>query len=109
MSAAKKSTSRSAAKKPAAKRAPAKKPTTTKVTRASQPAESAHTSFRVSKHSKEEFFTFRVTRQTLYWLILSGIVLLLGLWVLNISLKVERIYDQIDSNTRASVYNDVRY
>lgn len=105
MSAAKKSTSSSAT----AKRAPAKKPTTTKVTRASQPAESAHTSFRVSKHSKEEFFTFRVTRQTLYWLILSGIVLLLGLWVLNISMKVERIYDQIDSNTRASVRSEVRY
>lgn len=43
--------------------------------------------------------SLRITVQTLYWLILSGAVLMLGLWVLNIHNKVQTIYDEIDRNT----------
>lgn len=42
--------------------------------------------------------SLKVTVQTLYWLILAGAVLLLGLWVLNIHNKVQGIYDEIDQS-----------
>lgn len=42
-----------------------------------------------------EFFTFRLTHQTLYWIILSTLVLALGAWVLYLNARVESIYDQI--------------
>ena len=44
------------------------------------------------------FLTFRVTRQTLYWLIFSVAILGLGLWVLNLNMQVLSLYDQIDNN-----------
>lgn len=88
--------------KPAVKRAPAKARATTKVTKKSSAAQSKSLrSFRPHRTSREAFFTFRVTRQTLYWLILTGIVLLLGIWVMSISIKVQQIYDQIDASNES--------
>ena len=49
----------------------------------------------------EPFFTFRITHQTLYWTILAVLVLALGLWVISINDKVQRIYDQIDASNAA--------
>lgn len=46
------------------------------------------------------FFTFRVTRQTVYWLILCGMVLALGVWVVNINSEIQNIYDQIESSNQ---------
>lgn len=45
------------------------------------------------------FMTVRVTRQTIYWGIISAAVLALGVWVIDINDKVMRIYDQIDQST----------
>lgn len=42
--------------------------------------------------------SLKITVQTLYWLILAGAVLMLGLWVLNIHNKVQGIYDEIDQS-----------
>lgn len=39
-------------------------------------------SFKLSKDS-DKFITFRITRQTLYWLVLLGYVLLLDVWISN--------------------------
>ena len=80
------------------KRAPAKK-STTKVTRVSRPKKAAVRSLRPAK-SDEQFMTFKITRQTVYWLVLTGIVLLLGLWVIDISSKIQHIYDQNDAARR---------
>jgi hypothetical protein len=44
------------------------------------------------------FFTFKFTYQTAYWLILSALVLALGIWVIDLNVKVQKIYDQIDMN-----------
>lgn len=93
--------------KPATKRAPAKSSASaTKVRRVSKAAATPEMkSFRPAR-PQESFFTFRITHQTLYWLILAGIVLLLGAWVLNISVKVQHIYDQIDqANQETSALN----
>lgn len=51
----------------------------------------------------EPFFTFRITHQTLYWTILSVLVLALGLWVITINDRVQHIYDQIDASNAAMV------
>ncbi|XMB33576.1 hypothetical protein QQ965_02390 [Candidatus Saccharibacteria bacterium oral taxon 955] len=91
-------TKRTPAKKAAPKRAPAKK-STTKVTRVSRPKKAAVRSLHPAK-SDEQFMTFKITRQTVYWLVLTGIVLLLGLWVIDISNKIQHIYDQNDAARR---------
>jgi hypothetical protein len=59
-------------------------------------------SFRAARTS-EPFFTFRITHQTFYWLILAVIVVGLAAWVTSISIKVQHIYDQIDA-TNQSIY-----
>ena len=102
MPAAKKpaSKAKAAAKKPAVKRAPAKSRSATKVKRVST-APASLRSFRPAKPD-EPFFTFRITHQTVYWLILAVIVVSLAAWVLSISIKVQNIYDQIDATTRAT-------
>lgn len=44
------------------------------------------------------FLTFRLTRQTLYWVIFSAAILALGVWVLFLNIKLIEIYDQIQLN-----------
>ena len=102
MPAAKKpaSKAKAAAKRPAVKRAPAKSQSATSVKRVST-APAPVRSFRPAKPD-EPFFTFRITHQTIYWLILAVIVVSLAAWVLSISIRVQKIYDQIDAAERAT-------
>ncbi len=86
-------------KKPAVKRAPAKSHATTTTVKKAAPAPVR--SFRAAPRS-EPFFTFRITHQTLYWIILAVVVVTLAAWVLSISIKVQHIYDQIDATNEAS-------
>ncbi len=107
-STAKKTTTKAAAtKKPVVKRAPAKAKPTTKTTRVAAPV--APRSFRRHRTSSEAFFTFRITHQTLYWLVLAVIVLLLGVWVTSISIKVQDIYDQIDATNASAAATPERH
>ncbi len=53
-------------------------------------------SFKLSKPD-QSFVTLRPSVQTVYWLILSLAVLALGIWVVNLTLKVQDLYDQIDA------------
>ena len=97
MPAAKKSRTKTAA----TKRPAAKKPSVSKV----KPAARASKSTAPMKSFKRTnndlpFFTFRATSQTLYWLVLSGVVLVLGLWVNSINMRVQSIYDQIDASNQ---------
>lgn len=52
-------------------------------------------SFRPCK-DESKFLEFKVTKQTLYWLIISMLVLFLGLWIFKVQRDVHAIYDQID-------------
>lgn len=107
MATAKKSTVKKAkattSKSTAVKRAPAKSSASvTKVKKLSHQVPSMR-SFRLSRQD-EPFFTFRITHQTVYWLILAAIVLCLGMWVIDINVKVQKIYDQIDQ-TNLQTFN----
>ena len=64
-----------------------------------QPAKKAqeHRSFKAAKET-EPFFVFRFNHQTAYWLVLCGIILALGIWVMYLTVKVQSIYDQIDAS-----------
>lgn len=54
------------------------------------------------------FLTYKITRQTVYWLILSLAVIGLGLWTIYIHQQVQEIYDQIDETQRQQVQLDER-
>jgi hypothetical protein len=54
-------------------------------------------SFRIDSETTP-FLTFRLTRQSLYWLVFSTAVLGLGIWVLFLNIKIIQIYDQIQLN-----------
>lgn len=45
---------------------------------------------------KQGFMTLQPTIQTFYWVILGALVIALAFWVLTLSVKIQRIYDQID-------------
>lgn len=45
------------------------------------------------------FLVFRITHQTFYWLLLCGIILALGIWVVVLNVKVQMLYDSVDRAT----------
>lgn len=44
-----------------------------------------------------EFMTFRLTRQTVYWLVLGAVVILFSIWILRLQNEVQSIYDKIET------------
>lgn len=59
---------------------------------------------RKKTQKKESFLTFKPTIQTAYWLILSLLVLGLGVWVLQLTIQTQNIYDKIQYiNTTSEV------
>ena len=74
-------------KKSTAKQAPAKKTTSKK--------KSAEYATLKLSPEKTPFLTFKVTDQTIYWLVLSVVVFLLALWVLHLHLELLEIINSI--------------
>lgn len=84
MATAKKTTTKKATvkKKPAARKAPVKK--STSVTTRSSSAKGS------------TFLTMTPTIETVYWIVLGVVVILLAIWVLTLTAKINDIYNQID-------------
>lgn len=82
-----------------AKKAPVKK----SAPKAKKPAKVEHRTLRRSTDNTP-FFTLRLTHQTLYWLILAGLVIALAAWVMHLSGRIQDIYDQIDAADTGQVY-----
>ena len=51
------------------------------------------------RQEETEFMTFRITRQTLYWIVLGAIVILFTWWLTQLQADIQNLYDQIDANT----------
>lgn len=51
----------------------------------------------VVTEDRPPFMTFRITHQTFYWVVLSALVLALGVWVLTLTVKLQQVYDEIDT------------
>jgi hypothetical protein len=60
-----------------------------------------HQSFKKSPN-QSPFLTLKFTQQSVYWLILGGLVLALGIWVLSINIRLQNLYDTIDKNRISS-------
>ena len=71
-----------------------KKKVTAKKSTARKPKTAALESFKVSKEPYP-FMSFHVTDQTVYWSILLILILLLGLWVINIQINISNILNSI--------------
>lgn len=100
MATAKKTTS----KKPVTKKAVAKKPATKKAPVRAKKATSKAASVKAAQgasqvrsfhKAKEElpFTSFRVTRQTLYWVILVSFIIFAQLWIINLQVDVATLLD----------------
>jgi hypothetical protein len=50
-------------------------------------------------NDKTPFMTFKFTQQSIYWLILSVLVIALGAWVMYLNVKIQNLYDQVEINT----------
>lgn len=93
-----------ATKKTTSKKAPAAKKTTVKVTRAKKTPKKASKASGIRAHvglqpEDQSFMTFRLTRQTLYWLVLGIVVIMFTVWIMDLQADVQTLYDEIDSNT----------
>lgn len=75
---------KAAPKKPATKKKPAKK------------ADNYH-SFKVSSN-EAPFTSFRVTRQTVYWVVLIAFIIFAQLWILKLQIEVAQVIDQQTSS-----------
>lgn len=42
------------------------------------------------------FFKFQLTHQTVYWTLLSLLILGLGIWVITLNVRVQQLYDYIE-------------
>lgn len=92
-------------KKPTTK-APAKKATTKvrkaapkKKTQAKRSLLRTHVGLRPEE---TDFMTFRITKQTLYWVVLGAIVILFTWWLTQLQADIQDLYDQIDANSAES-------
>ena len=70
-------------------------------TRSTRSSVDNYQSFKIAKPCTP-FFKFAVTQQTLYWGILSCVVLVFGLWIVHIQVEIYNIYDEIDRTNMLS-------
>jgi len=81
----------SAPKKRTAKKSPVKKSSSSSLL-------SLRNQIRLEKEDSA-FMTFRVTRQTLYWLVLGAVVIMFTLWLTKLQSDIQDLYDQVDAST----------
>lgn len=93
MATAKKPAKKAPAKKTTIKRAPSKSTVKTKLKVQRVDADAKMKSFRPYK--VDNFMSWKVTRQTFYWLLLSTLWLGIGLWILDMVFKINGIYSSI--------------
>lgn len=99
-------TKKTTTKKPVAKKAPVTKkasvakkaptrPSAPRSKKVSTKATQSTASVRSFHKAKEElpFTTFRVTRQTLYWVILVSFIIFAQLWIINLQVEVATLLD----------------
>lgn len=76
----------------------------TMATKKKQPAKKQeHYRSFVKARGPKPFVTFRLTQQTVYWIVISFLVLALGTWAMYLTVRVQNIYNQIDANQTTDV------
>jgi hypothetical protein len=54
----------------------------------------------VRSDGPKPFMNFRFTHQTVYWIIIGMLILALGVWAMYLTIRVQNIYDNIDSTSK---------
>lgn len=88
-------TKKPVSKTSAVKKAPAKKAVATKTATKKAPVKKAvagYRSFKVSAPT-ESFTTFKITRQTVYWIILVAFIIFVQLWILKLQIEVTSLLE----------------
>jgi hypothetical protein len=85
------------AKKPAAKTTPKAAPKKRTTTKRATAKVAKPVSFRLSRES-QSFISTRITTQTVYWSILAIVILVLGIYVINIQLDILRTLQDLSDN-----------
>lgn len=49
----------------------------------------------VRSKETQPFMSFRLTHQTVYWLIIGMLVLALGAWIVSLNVRLQGLYDQV--------------
>ena len=93
-----------ATKKTTTKKAPVKKKPVTKTTVSKRSSVAKSNSSRVLaiQPEQEDFMTFRVNRETVYWAVLGAVVILFAVWIMQLQADIQSLYDDIDANSAAS-------
>jgi hypothetical protein len=89
---AKKAPVKSAAKVKAVTAKPAPKKAAVKKSASSKATPTKHRSFRVEP-SKHDFKTFKITRQTVYWVVIVLALVFAQLWILNLHVEVASLIE----------------
>lgn len=82
-------------KKTTTKSKSVRKPIHKSVKKTTKGTASTMRSFRLSREPNP-FTTFRVTRQTFYWLVFSIVVFVFAIWILNLQLQIIQLTDSIN-------------
>lgn len=85
-------TKKTSTKKSTTKKAPARKAALRKGS-----AKSSSSRMIALTPESGEFMTFRLTRQTVYWMVLGTVVVLFSIWILRLQSDVQSIYDKIEA------------
>lgn len=64
-------------------------------TRASSKKATEMQSFRLYKESPQDFRSFKVTRQTVYWSILLAVIIVTQLWILKIQMEIAELTNSL--------------
>lgn len=87
---------KAATKKPVAKKAPVKKAPTKKASVKKSTSKKATTSelrsFRVAKN-QPPFTSFKITKQTVYWIILVSFIIFAQLWIIKLQIDVANLIE----------------
>lgn len=92
MATTKKTTAKKAPAKKTAAKAPVKKVSTKKTTQSAPRKQSQIRSFQVAQNDPP-FTTFKISRQTVYWVILVGFIIFAQLWILKLQIDVSILLD----------------
>jgi hypothetical protein len=92
-------TKKTSTKKAPVSKKPAAKRTKTKVTKANaSAANSLKNAFKLQR-DRGDFMTFRVNRETVYWIVLGAVVILFAMWILQLQADIQALYDEIDASS----------
>lgn len=64
-------------------------------------------SFHIAR-SPRPFLSLQLTRQTVYWGVLSFVIFTFGIWVIAANQRIMAIYDQVDFNHAVQAQSEAR-